>query len=875
MTHQQQLEALAASVRAPRASDRVFRDECAFSFDSALSPGGLFTNLRSFQSFGAAHVARDVGAHAPQPQLYLHQRHRRVRKAAPAEGVAAAEDSAAPTRLAIGGDGGFAVDADAKFEVLKTHELVAFDPATRAEALRVPLDAPGVPQTVRNAVDALLCHAGHVVAEEVTTWQEELKESRYADALAQLPDAPRIPANPAAWKCQAPQCDKQENLWLNLSDGFIGCGRQNWDGTGGCGAALDHFQATGARFPLAVKLGTITAEGGDVYSYAPDEDDMVTNPHLTRHLQHFGINVHNLKKTDKSMSELQVGLNLAYEFDKITEAGSQLQPVSGAGRIGFKNLGNSCYMNSVLQLLLALPEVQTRYLDAADAIFSSTTGHPADDVSVQMAKLATAALSDAYTKPLASSDEAAAVVAAAEKEEELGGVELRPSTFRGLVGKGHPDFSTGQQQDAVEYLQHLLGVLTRSERAAAGRVGALLAGADDARDLPTASLFKFVFEDRVECLASNKVKCVARDDAFVQLQIPVDAATNASQVREQKRQRLDDASESMASDSTKADDDKVVPIVPFHACLDKTLAPEVIEDFLSTATGKKGLAQKTVRFKTFPRYLLVQMRRFYVSEDWTPKKLDVIVNVPEELSLGQFVSSGLRDGEELLPEDLSGSASVAAAAGESAGAVTPDESLVAQLVSMGFSENGCKRAAIATGNANAEVAMEWIFSHMEDPDFNDPPVAPQASAGAAATASFDMGHVLMLGAMGFSEDQAKCALSQTSHDPDRAAEWLFSHIDNLDAAVAEAQSSESSPSAASSATGTSSSPRLDSTAVSDYSLVGFVSHIGKNTSSGHYVSHIKKDGRWIIFNDDKVAFSADPPLGSGYLYLFRRNDVPK
>lgn len=29
------------------------------------------------------------------------------------------------------------------------------------------------------------------------------------------------------------------------------------------------------RYPLAVKLGTITPNGADVYSYAPEEDNMV------------------------------------------------------------------------------------------------------------------------------------------------------------------------------------------------------------------------------------------------------------------------------------------------------------------------------------------------------------------------------------------------------------------------------------------------------------------------------------------------------------------------------------------------------------------------------------------------------------------------
>ena len=38
------------------------------------------------------------------------------------------------------------------------------------------------------------------------------------------------------------------------------------------GAALKHFQDTGSLYPLCVKLGTITANSADVWSYAPDED---------------------------------------------------------------------------------------------------------------------------------------------------------------------------------------------------------------------------------------------------------------------------------------------------------------------------------------------------------------------------------------------------------------------------------------------------------------------------------------------------------------------------------------------------------------------------------------------------------------------------
>ena len=68
---------------------------------------------------------------------------------------------------------------------------------------------------------------------------------------------------PLGWKCQ--KCDIREGLWLNLTDGAIMCGRRYFDGTGGNNHASEHYDAT--KYPLVVKLGTITPNGAGQWIY--------------------------------------------------------------------------------------------------------------------------------------------------------------------------------------------------------------------------------------------------------------------------------------------------------------------------------------------------------------------------------------------------------------------------------------------------------------------------------------------------------------------------------------------------------------------------------------------------------------------------------
>lgn len=66
--------------------------------------------------------------------------------------------------------------------------------------------------------------------------------------------------------------------------------------------------------------------------------------------------------------------------------------------------------------------------------------------------------------------------------------------------------------------------------------------------------------------------------------------------------------------------------------------------------------------------------------------------MPEELHIEQLRSSGPQPGEQLQPEEAAAAAGGGAAAPAAAAAPEPDPAIVTQLVTMGFSENGSKRA---------------------------------------------------------------------------------------------------------------------------------------------------------------------------------------
>ena len=521
-------------------------------------------------------------------------------------------------------------------------------------------------------------------------------------------------------------CDLKENLWLCLQCGNLACGRAQFGGVGGNGHGLKHGDETG--HPIAVKLGSITPEGtADVYCYQCNEERVDTE--LTAHLAHWGINIAEREKTEKSLTEMQIEQNLRWEFSMTMEDGKELKPLFGPGFTGLKNLGNSCYLASILQCLFALPVFQNRYYHPQEPPIAAQ--HPAEDLETQLRKVADGLLSGRYSYP--DSD----VIASEHSPEVPHQKGLAPAMLKHLIGRGHEEFSTMRQQDAFELLLHLFKLITRSVHPAPLQ--------------DPISSFRFVMEQRLQCLSCKKVRYHSDEQENISIPVPV--------------RRIPHEPTSKSEEAQPKDQFEPVTL---KECLDIFTSPEVVELTCPSCNSKDGFSKRSL-FKTFPTTLAVNARRFELV-NWVPTKLDIPVVVDDEpFDLDTYLSKGLQSDEELLPE-------IAEEAAKSA--FTPNEMALSQLEGMGFPRARCEKALHATGNTDADTAMTWLLSHMEDPDIDTPLDLGSSSGTAMASASVSQESIDTLGAMGISPPQARKALKETGGDVNRALDWVFSHPDD-------------------------------------------------------------------------------------------------
>lgn len=556
-------------------------------------------------------------------------------------------------------------------------------------------------------------------AEESLVWEQSLVECPHVVSCEQNL------MHKYEGRSECMNCTLKENIWLCMVCGFQGCGRRQFDGSGGNNHALEHFESSSHN--ICVKLGSLSSEAApDLYCYQCDEmrkDSMVEG-----RLNVLGVDLRKIKKTEKTMNELQIEYNESYEFSTVDGNGEEMRQVSGSFLKGLKNLGNSCYLASVLQGIIHMKQFQEAVSLLANSHFIQCTLKGPECILCQLLKIYNAVASDQSHQCLA------------------------PWMMKNLIGKKNSDFRNSQQQDSFELFQVLLQLFSKEE---------LLGN----YSFKLEQLFSFELYQLIECKNCHVFR--VSKNMYTSLSLPIPEAGLAS----------------------------------MNQLLDSYFCREEID--LNCPRCQFNKADKYYRISTFPIILAIQLQLFEFRNNSSMKKEFNLIEC-EKLTLQQYFLEA-KD----VPTDVLDHI---------------DGEKLQMLLSMGFSENLCRKALEKF--SDVESASMWILENLNS--FND---------------QVDQNLKAMLVEAGFEEYLVEEALKSTSNDFDRAMDWIISRrSENL----------------------------FDSNALvsGNFALKSFITHKGKSTSSGHYVCHVREESDWIMFNDEKVVVDPTPPSSKGYLFFY-------
>lgn len=762
---------------------RVYKDECMYSFDTAdNNAAGLDVCMSCYMAYSRTPFADFTADHYRDKRHALFLNIVRTLKPELERQALAEPDPGSPSPKMP------------RLEIVEHKDLDLYNASygvyVAPEQLTVPLDQ--CPDNVQGVARALLAANSAATNDDIKAWEHEVFLCEHSADIVQTP------AHVDLSHCAL--CDLAENLWICLSCGTIGCGREQFGSSlKGNSHALSHYDATGHA--VAVKLGSLSADetSCDCYCYKCNEEVKV--PDLAAKLLSFGVDLRSAVKSEKTLIELNIDTNKSWQFALDGADGAQFPPVFGPGFTGLQNLGNSCYLNSVLQALFSIDEYRAYFLNLQ---FDKSVPNAALDLPSQMIKLHHGLLSGQYSKPSSLKGDG----------YQTG---IKPAAFKALVGADHEEFKTNKQQDANEFLLYLFDKLDRQF------------------GLQLNKSFKFLMGSKVLC--TECLHGTASQQLLDNLSLPVPCkvigTNDAGNIYE----------ETSLEDMFKA-----------------FFSKEFIENYHCEKCGIPTLASKQEGFRTFPKNLIVSAQRITL-ENWVPVKQEVPVAVPETINLSEFVAPDFSRDEMEIHKP---------APAEENTKFEPNPEALSMLLSMGFSEPRSARGLYNTGNKSAEDAMNWVFAHMEDADIDAPFDATKEANNSQDSVPSEA--IDNLVSMGFSTQLAKKALFVNKNDVNASVEWLFNNPDDdgviEELSVPAVNLAKESKELEEELTRSALTP-----ATPVYSIKAVVCHKGSSPHTGHYVVFIKIDGKWHLFNDEKVVLcgdNVDDMKKTGYIYFLQR-----
>ena len=117
------------------------------------------------------------------------------------------------------------------------------------------------------------------------------------------------------------------------------------------------------------------------------------------------------------------------------ESGESLVPAYGPNRTGILNLGNTCYISSVLQALFTLPGFKE--------VFGKKNNFTSSPLEIrnQFCRIGDGLTSGRYSKPIEAITKDAKIQK--QSDEQMG---ISPGLFKSVIAQGNSDFVGNQQQ---------------------------------------------------------------------------------------------------------------------------------------------------------------------------------------------------------------------------------------------------------------------------------------------------------------------------------------------------------------------------------------------------------------------------------------------
>ncbi|KAK5780461.1 hypothetical protein RI543_002220 [Arxiozyma heterogenica] len=591
---------------------------------------------------------------------------------------------------------------------------------------------------------------------------------------------------------QCEDCSLTQNLWLCLHCGNVGCGRKQV-GIEGHSHALAHYEDNRTH-SLAVKLGSLSATTNDVYCYSCDEDVRFPDNNQLHDilLNLYHIDLSNIDQAkEKTLTELQVEQNLKWDFRMTDSQGKDLilLPHGSKYGLGLQNLGNSCYMNSVLQLLFHDREwAQSLIKEYGGVEFPRDIMYPSTNLRCQWIKLYRAMV----------------------LEPEMYPNGIRPTTFKRCISQGNKEFESQRQQDAMEFFTFIMDRVKSVNK-----------------------MTQFILVDKLKCIKCGKVKYTEQISNSIQVSLPEDPSVRDINLTEQLNHYFE------------------------------ANAEDIQFDCPSCKETVKGIKQLSL--SSGPDLLVLNVMRMQIDRsNWTVKKTSDPIRYDSTIFLNSYVTK--HDPNETILEEPEEEET------DSTSEFIPRENVLLQLMEMGFSKDACRKALYYTGNLpDGEVAVQWLFEHIEDPDINDPLVIKNKNNNNSDHDSMYEEKAKEMTEMGFEYSICLKALKINKGDISSSIEWVFSHPDGVENSDIKSDTTEPIRKQKDEHCGHEGMNNVK------YNLLDVVCHKGNSVQSGHYVEFHRDsiDQPWVLYNDEKMVQvdTEDEIQKNGYIYVYKRESM--